>query len=81
MTTEERVLVEDILTEYKSYVDYIKGLREQGGGILNFFNYPECDRREAKIDGIRQSLSSILKCRIHEWLPMGQMEMPMLIDL
>lgn len=30
MTTEERVLVEDILLEYKSYVEYIKGVREQG---------------------------------------------------
>lgn len=64
MTTEERVLIEDILLEYKSYVEYIKGVREQGN--VSFFNYPECDRREAKIDGIRQSLASILKCRIHD---------------
>lgn len=64
MTTEERVLVEDILTEYKSLVDYIKP--SVLGGGQQWINEPEIQRREAKIDGIRQSLSSILKCRIHE---------------
>ena len=61
MTTEERVLVEDILLEYKSLVDYLKS--PPHGNVLTL-DYNEILRREAKIDGIRQSLSSIIKCTI-----------------
>lgn len=61
MTPEERVLVEDLLFEYKSLVDFMRPNQS------NHVYYPEeIARREAKIDGIRQSLSSILKCKISE---------------
>jgi len=61
MTKEERALVEDILFEYKSLVDFLKPNQ------YNHVYYPEeIIRREAKIDGIRQSLSTILKININE---------------
>ncbi len=56
MTTEERVLLNDLIAEYNSLIGFLKPNQQ------NHVYYPdEIVRREAKIEGIQQSLNSIMR--------------------
>lgn len=59
MTTEEKILVNVLIAEYNSLIGFLKP------GQQNHVYYPdEIVRREAKIEGIQQSLNSIMRLAI-----------------